>query len=1026
MSCRFAGGAHSPQELWELLRQGTDATSEMPADRWNTEAFFYDGPDAKKVKGTFYARRGAFLKDGIRGFEPEFFRISPREAKHMDPQQRILLELAVEAFEDAGIPETTYKGSETGCYVGLMNHDYSTLQTRESMTNHTSAGSAGSIAANRISFALDLRGPSMVVDTACSSAMVAIHLAAEALRSGSIGMAVCGGISVMANPTNFVALSRIGMIARDGRCKAFDASADGYGRGEGGGLIVLKRLDDALRDGDYIYCELLETGVNSDGRASDGMLAPSSDRHEALLRSVYRKAGIDPRSVGYVEAHGTGTLRGDPVEAMAIGRVLGQGHGMGTTFSTGTTAAAVGGGSGPGGGAGNDAGRSLSRATPLKIGTIKSNIGHTESAAGVAGVLKIALCAAHGELVPSLHYRTPNPNIPFDELGLQVQTRVEPVPDDFIAGCNSFGFGGTNAHAIVRRRVTTAGGETSSASPGSTHTNPTPGGVASCSGYMLCVSAKSLPALKDAVRSYNELLGRLSLDEERNLGAHAAKNHLQLRPQLPLSLLRICRDSCVRRTHFRHRIAVPCPTDRKSSTNGFGKMQQCLRSFLDTTIESPWYGRHQVNTEPKPLAFLFGGAGSLLDSIEILQHGLDDQPQDEPTPLHSFATLFAKSLRKFDAVAAAVGLTSFSTTSVLSAPNATHILRSDREIGAVCLLGAELALADAFATLGIHPTVVVGYSLGEIAAATISGAITVAEAIMLARLTINIARTSGLEGKGHMLAASADGATVRAVVNAVRQETGGRLCVAGENSPDNTTISGDSDAMDLARKKLTELGIASVVVDVGAAYHCIDVFQQAKDHWDEGASFLRKKAIVEDYNTGSGAEVAGRLSFDASTPRPVFYSACPSFAGHPMDDSQLRDPAYWWRVIADRVDFQPAVFATKAAHPDVAFLELSPRSVLAPFVSSISQAKGSTSATVLPTPMLSISGKVRRYDPIAATLCSLHTQAHCRVDFARLYGVVPRSGGHDGSSSSSSSNNILGPSVAHTLPRTFFQRRFVL
>ena len=447
MSCRFAGGASSPSELWNILKEGRDCTSEMPKDRWNTDAFYYGGKDPQNKTGTFSVNRGAFLPN-IKGFDPGYFGISPREAKHIDPQQRLLLELATEAFEDAGIPSTTYKGSETGCYVGLMNHDYMSLQTRESMTSHTSPGSATSIAANRVSYALDLRGPSLVLDTACSSSLVAVHLGSNALLNGDVDMALCGGINIMIQPNQFVALSRIGMVSPDGRCKAFAAEANGYGRGEGGGFVVLKRYEDALRDMNHIYCELVQTGVNSDGKASQPMVSPSAERQEHLMNRVYKQANIDPKKVSYVEAHGTGTLKGDPIEVKAIAAALG--------------------------------GPSAYRDT-LRIGTVKSNIGHTESAAGVAGLIKVALMSEHRTFVPSVHFQRPNPNIPFKDYCVSVQAKVERMEtqqlqqgatknnsDDarigsgaiggveehpFIAGVNSFGFGGTNAHAIIQSVV---------------------------------------------------------------------------------------------------------------------------------------------------------------------------------------------------------------------------------------------------------------------------------------------------------------------------------------------------------------------------------------------------------------------------------------------------------------------------------------------------------------------------------------------------------------------------------------------
>ncbi|HWL69312.1 MAG TPA: beta-ketoacyl synthase N-terminal-like domain-containing protein, partial [Geminicoccus sp.] len=420
LSCRVPGAA-DPEAFWRLLMDGVDAIREVPAERWPIGRLF--DPDPARP-GRMNTRFGGFL-DGVDQFDAAFFGISPREAAQMDPQQRLALELAWEAFEDAGWRPSLLAGRRAGVFLGAMWSDYARLLTgAEGIAQHTATGQDTSIVSARISYALGLEGPSLTVNTACSSALVAVHLACQSLRSGESELALAGGVHLVLAPESTIALTKFGAMAPDGRCKAFDARANGYVRGEGGGLVALKPLSRAEADGDRIYAVILGSAVNNDG-PSNGLTAPNPDAQRAMLEDALAAARLSPGSVDYVEAHGTGTALGDPIEAGALGAVLGRGR--------------------------PPSGR-------LRIGSVKTNIGHLEAAAGAAGLIKTVLALDRRRLPPSLHFQTPSPHIEFDALGLQVQTDPEPWPDrphPPTAGVSSFGFGGTNCHVVLRARPRT-------------------------------------------------------------------------------------------------------------------------------------------------------------------------------------------------------------------------------------------------------------------------------------------------------------------------------------------------------------------------------------------------------------------------------------------------------------------------------------------------------------------------------------------------------------------------------------------
>jgi acyl transferase domain-containing protein/NADPH:quinone reductase-like Zn-dependent oxidoreductase/NADP-dependent 3-hydroxy acid dehydrogenase YdfG len=418
MACRLPGGAHDPAALWDLLCRGVDASSPIPAERWPSEQFYSPDPDAP---GRTHAARAHFLHGPVGGFDAPFFGLSAKEATGMDPQQRMLLELSWEALEDAGLDPAGLRGSRTGVFVGISSDDYAQAHRHSGQLDlidgYSLTGTCFAPAAGRISYNFGFEGQSMAVDTACSSSLVAVHLACQSLRNGETALALAAGVNLILSPVFHIASSKLGTISPDGRCKTFDASADGYGRGEGCGVVVLKRLTDAQRDGDRVLAVTRGSAVNQDGR-SNGLTAPNGLAQERVIREALDRAGLVPSDIGYIEVHGTGTSLGDPIEVEAIGRVMAD----------------------------------RPKDQPVVLGTVKSNIGHLEAAAGIAGLIRAVQCLRHGEIPAHLNLTTPNPHIPWGQFPFMVTTQRASFPEmggPRRAGISSFGFSGTNAHVIL-------------------------------------------------------------------------------------------------------------------------------------------------------------------------------------------------------------------------------------------------------------------------------------------------------------------------------------------------------------------------------------------------------------------------------------------------------------------------------------------------------------------------------------------------------------------------------------------------
>jgi acyl transferase domain-containing protein/acyl carrier protein len=527
IGCRLPGGVHNAASFWTLLANGVDAVTEVPADRWDAAKLYDPDPLAP---GKVSTRWGAFLGE-IDGFDAAFFDISPREAARMDPQQRLLLEVAWDALEDASQNPSRLAGSAAGVFVGVHSHsnDYWTLQAENpaSLDAYAGTGTSHSVLAGRLSYLLDLRGPSLAVDTACSSSLVALHLAAQALRGRECDLALAAGVNVILAPEFTVAASRMQMLAADGRCKTFDERADGFVRGEGCGVVVLKRLSDAVAAGDPIRAIVLGSAVNQDGR-TNGLTAPSGRSQEALIRRALDLAGVPPQELGYVEAHGTGTPLGDPIEMEALGAVIGSG-----------------------------------RTAPCLVGSVKTNLGHLEGAAGIVGVIKTVLALQHGSVPAHLHFRRLNPHITLPD-ALAIPTALTPWPAGRArrcAGVSSFGWSGTNVHVVLEAAPSVS----------------TPASSAARDAVLLPLSARSETALVALARSYGDALDG------------------------PERLEDLVYTAAVRRAHHEHRLAV------------VGGSAQAMREALSAYLAQGSHPAVIAGLDRKtrgPIAFVFPGQGS--------------------------------------------------------------------------------------------------------------------------------------------------------------------------------------------------------------------------------------------------------------------------------------------------------------------------------------------------------------------------------------------------------------------------------
>ena len=793
MGCRFPGGIDSSAALWQALASGQDAVAELPESRRDS------GPQLRDESGQTILQQGAFLDD-VAQFDASFFGISPKEAAQMDPQQRLALEIAWEALEDARVVPETLKESRTGVFFGAWTQDYGNLAAAdpELVAQHSAVGWNNSIIPARIAYALGLRGPVLLINTACSSSLVALHLAVQSLHRGESDLALVGGTNLILSASVTLQMGKLGAMSPSARCHAFDAGADGYVRGEGCGVVVLRRLSDALARGDRIYAVVRGSAVNSDG-ASNGLTAPNPAAQVSVLREAWDHAGVEPAAVSFVETHGTGTLLGDPIEAGALGEVFGPG-----------------------------------REHDLLIGSIKTNFGHLEAAAGIAGLLKASLALFHGQLPQNLHFASPSPHIPFRELGLRVLDTRRAWPDvpRRFAGVSSFGYGGTNAHVALEeapfaRRV------------------------------VLPLAAESEPALA------------------------------ALAAQLGASLAGAQGDDDLRAKMVQHGQGPVRAVVR-------GRGPGALRAALEALGTGASALAAVAHGDPPQCVFVFSGHGSQWPGMAR------DLLATEPT--------FGQALARCSAAIEAA-----SGWSVLDAlwanDEASRLGRT--EVVQPVLFAIQVALARTLQAWGVQPDAVVGQSIGEVAAAVVSGALSLEDGARL------IVRWSSLVaervcGRGGMLVAALPAEQAARYVAIAP----GALDVAGHLAPNSVSFAGTSEALERLQAALVEQGIAVQRVAIDYACH--------------GASMA-----------DAAAELVARLADLAPRPPriPMWSTADRGFV-----QGCALDAAYWARNLRQPIDLQGAIEAL--CERASVFIEIAPHPVALRSIATCLAAKPSGSQAV--------------------------------------------------------------------------------
>ncbi|MGH3754742.1 MAG: SDR family NAD(P)-dependent oxidoreductase, partial [Pseudonocardiaceae bacterium] len=723
VGCRFPGGVTSPEGLWELVAAGVDAVSAFPVDRgWDVERLY--GPDPDQA-GTSYVRHGGFLHDAAE-FDAGFFNISPREALAIDPQQRLLLETCWEAVERAGIDPASLAGSDTGVFAGIIHNDYAPrMRASDGLEGHLLTGTTASVASGRIAYTLGLQGPAVSVDTACSSSLIALHLACQALRGGECSLALAGGVTVMATPMLFVEFSRQRGLAPDGRCKAFSADADGTGWSEGAGMLLLERLSDAQRHGHPVLAVIRGSAVNQDG-ASNGLTAPNGPSQQRVIAQALANARLAPAQVDAVEAHGTGTVLGDPIEAQALAAVYGPDRPEGR---------------------------------PLWVGSLKSNIGHAQAAAGVGGVIKMVQALRHATLPPTLHAGQPSPHVDWADGGVALLTEAIPWPETGQprrAGVSSFGISGTNAHLILEQAPPAQD------QPAEGESVPDAGGVG-----VWVVSARNAGALAGQA-------GRLA-------------EHVRARPELAVADVGRSLGS---RSLFEHRAVI------------VGSDRQGLLAGLDALATGePWPGVVQGVAEAAG-----GGAGA---GVALVFPGQGSQWVGMGLELLEASAVFCERMQ-----ACAKALAPFVDWSVLGVLRGEGDAPSLERVDVVqpVLFAVMVSLAELWRSCGVVPGVVVGHSQGEIAAACVAGGLSLEDAARIVALRSQA--LVSLAGQGGMVSVSLPVARLGGYLD--RWED--RLSVAAVNGPTSTVVSGDLDALDdlLAELSAHDVRARRIPVDYSA------------------------------------------------------------------------------------------------------------------------------------------------------------------------------------------------------------------
>ena len=849
IGCRFPG-AQGPADFWRLLIEGRCTVGEVPSDRFDLDLYYDPRP---ATPGRVSTRHGGFLRD-IQGFDADFFGIAPREAERLDPQQRLLLEVGFEALEDAGLPAFALGGSPTGVFVGMWLNDFEgrLFSDPAGPDFYMTTGSGRYSASGRLSYVFGLQGPSLTVDTACSSSLVSVHLACQSIWTGESDLALAGGANVILQPHISVAYSQSQMLAPDGRCKFGDARANGYVRSEGAALVALKSLSRARRDGDRVYAVILGGAVNNDGRSGGFMTTPGQGGQEDMLRKAYQSAGVSPGLVQYVEAHGTGTRAGDPVELGALGAVLAEGRASGRKCA---------------------------------VGSVKTNLGHTEGAAGVAGLIKVALGLFHRTIPASLHMQEPSPAIPWSTLPVYVPTAEESWPADggpLLAGVSAFGIAGTNAHLVLSEAPATA----------VEHPLTPP------RAHLLALSAAKDAALRDRARDHRDLLGGP--------------------PGEVVALADVCHSAGARRAHHEFRLAAVGETA--------AELKDRLEAFLAKEARPGLVSGQPDPNRTGKTAFIFPGQGS-----QWLGMGRELW-QREP--------VFRDSLEKSESAIHAEG--GFSLRGELLA-EPKHSRLTEIDVVQPVLFAIEVALAALWRSYGITPDVMVGHSMGEVAAAHAAGILSLEDAVRVICRRSRLLRST--RGQGAM-----------AVVELSFEEAGralagyeDRLSVAVSNSSRSTVLSGDPAALDdiIASLEKREVFCRRVKVDVASHSPQMDPLSP------------KLLAALSELCPRSGDV-------------PLFSTV----EARVVDGGALAAP-YWVKNLRQPVLFSVVVRALLEQGFDT-FIEMSPHPILLPALQQEMQLAGRAAAAV---------ASLKREEPEQATLLeslgALYTQGHA-IDWRAL------------------------------------------
>ncbi|XP_070560643.1 phenolphthiocerol/phthiocerol polyketide synthase subunit C-like [Ptychodera flava] len=844
IGCRYANGIDDAQKFWKMLVDGMDCTSPPPDDRFDTSYFLYPGGPTNKVAGKMYNQRGGYLKYDVYSFDRQFFKIPPDEAEYMDPQVRLLLEVVFEGLEDAGLPPSHVRGSNTGVYVGLTASEYATLASYPpgNVSQYSNSGANSCMASNRISYEFDLKGPSYTIDTACSSSLYSIHQACEAIRNGDCEMAVAGGANLLLLPDTSIGFCQAGMLSPDGKCKSFDASADGYSRSEGAGVVILKPLAKAVEDGDQIYAVVRGGALTNDGR-TPGIANPSYEAQLDLVDRAYKHAQVSPHDVQYVEAHGTGTQVGDTTEANALGEGMAR--------------------------------MRPKQKKPLYIGSVKSNFGHTEGAAGVAGVIKIALCLKKKKIPRVVHFQEGNPNIDFKKNGVEVPDRLTAWPQvsKRIAGCSSFGFGGANAHIVLEEFISSDAvcknvemevqrefAEISAQINQKSNIDPFP--------TLLMTSAATKEGLQRRISDWITYLEN-DIGEDFQEFANAVYT------------------SALKTQHHSHRCAVICRRKEEAISELKGKLEgRPSENYIESTARDS-YQSH--------LVFVFSGMGTQW-------WGMTRQ-------LMITVSSFRETMKKIDKILRKCGA-KWSLVKLLTDETDKDLINKT-EIAQPSICAVQIGLVELWRLCGVNPHAIVGHSVGEVAAAYTAGLLTLEDAVRV------------IYNRGRQLRHTSGSGTMLAVLHPVEEvkmkleksSLQHTLDVAAINSPTQIVLSGETSVIQAFSSTLKQENIKNVVLKVNNAFHSYQ--QEAIKSW-----FLKKVRFLSESAENAQSKYGPTI--------PMMSTVTNEF----ITRKDALDPNYWYRNIRQQVKFMPAV-QNLLAEGYTNFLEISPNPALKPALNDI-------------------------------------------------------------------------------------------